>query len=223
MRVPIRLGSAMAIAAAGLAAAIAVPFAAAGPAFASTASPASPGRAPAEPARPCSCRPTTPAGNQVVAYHRAPDGVLSHAGTYATGGLGGILAGSAVDHLASQGSLSYDQQHALLYAVNAGSDTISVFAVSGDRLALRQVLGSGGSFPVSVAVHGDVVYVAERAGRRPGAGLPGLRQLPGPDPRIRPRAGPGPHGQPAVHQHAGAGRVHSGRPPAHRDHQGQRE
>ena len=103
-------------------------------------------------------------GNQVVAYHRAPDGVLSHAGTYATGGLGGILAGSAVDHLASQGSLSYDQQHALLYAVNAGSDTISVFAVSGDRLALRQVLGSGGSFPVSVAVHGDVVYVLNALG-----------------------------------------------------------
>ena len=43
--------------------------------------------------------------------------------------LGGILAGSVVDHLASQGSLSYDPRHALLYAVNAGSDTISVFAV----------------------------------------------------------------------------------------------
>jgi DNA-binding beta-propeller fold protein YncE len=34
-----------------------------------------------------------------------------------------------------------------------------VFAVSGDRLALRQVLSSGGTFPVSVAVHGDAVYV----------------------------------------------------------------
>ena len=43
--------------------------------------------------------------------------------------------------------------------MNAGRDTISVFAVRGDRLALRQVLGSGGVFPVSVAVHGDLVYV----------------------------------------------------------------
>jgi hypothetical protein len=34
------------------------------------------------------------AGNQVVAYHRAADGVLSPAGAYATNGLGGILAGS---------------------------------------------------------------------------------------------------------------------------------
>ena len=113
-----------------------------------------------------------PSGNHVVAYHRAPDGELSPAGTYATRGLGGILAGSVVDHLASQGSLSYDTRHALLYAVNAGSDTISVFAVSGDRLALRQVLGSGGSFPVSVAVRGDLVYVLNALG---GGRLQGYR------------------------------------------------
>ena len=97
--------------------------------------------------------------NHVVAYHRAADGTLTPAGSYATGGRGGILAGSVVDHTASQGSLASDPQRGLLYAVNAGSDTISVFATRGDRLALRQVLGSGGTFPVSVAVHGDLVYV----------------------------------------------------------------
>jgi DNA-binding beta-propeller fold protein YncE len=71
-----------------------------------------------------------------------------------------------VDHLASQGSLSYDRRHGLLYAVNAGSNTVSVFAARGDRLFLRQVIGSGGTFPVSVAVHGDLVYVvnAENGG-----------------------------------------------------------
>jgi 6-phosphogluconolactonase (cycloisomerase 2 family) len=99
------------------------------------------------------------AGNAVVAYHRAPDGTLTLAATYPTGGLGGVLNGSVVDHLASQGSLTYDPRHGLLYAVNAGSNTVSVFAVSGDRLALHQVIGSGGSFPVSVTVHGDFVYV----------------------------------------------------------------
>jgi 6-phosphogluconolactonase (cycloisomerase 2 family) len=98
-------------------------------------------------------------GNSVVAYQRAADGTLTRVGTYATDGLGGMLAGSVVDHLASQGSLTYDQQHGLLYAVNAGSNTVSVFSVSGDRLALRQVVKSGGTFPVSVAVHGDLVYV----------------------------------------------------------------
>jgi DNA-binding beta-propeller fold protein YncE len=73
-----------------------------------------------------------------------------------------------------RGSLSYDPRHGLLYAVNAGSDTISVFAVRGDRLALRQVLGSGGTFPVSVAVHGDLVYVLNALN---GGSVPGYRVL----------------------------------------------
>src|SRR5580704_1856671 len=99
------------------------------------------------------------AGNQVVAYDRNANGTLSAAGTYATGGLGGVLNGSAVDHLASQGSLTYDPLHNVLYAVNAGSNTVSVFSVYGDQLLLRQVINSGGQFPVSVAVHGFNVYV----------------------------------------------------------------
>jgi DNA-binding beta-propeller fold protein YncE len=100
-----------------------------------------------------------PAGNSVVAFHRNADGGLSPAARYATGGLGGVLAGSVTDHLASQGSLVYDRAHGLLFAVNAGSDTVSVFAVRGAVLTLEQVIGSGGSFPVSVAVHGNIVYV----------------------------------------------------------------
>ncbi|MGW0970702.1 lactonase family protein [Streptomyces sp. NPDC002516] len=100
-----------------------------------------------------------PAGNQIVAYRRAENGRLTQAGTYDTHGLGGVLDGSVADHLASQGSLTYDARHGLLYAVNAGSNTVSVFSVDGDRLALRQVIGSGGRFPVSVAVHDDDVYV----------------------------------------------------------------
>jgi 6-phosphogluconolactonase (cycloisomerase 2 family) len=106
------------------------------------------------------------AGNQVVAYRRSGDGGLTFAASYPTGGLGGQLTGSVVDHLASQGSLTYDRQHGLLYAVNAGSNTLSVFSVQGDTLRLRQVLSSGGAFPVSVAVHGDLVYAlnAENGG-----------------------------------------------------------
>ncbi|MDE3086597.1 MAG: hypothetical protein KGJ77_07505, partial [Acidobacteriota bacterium] len=102
-----------------------------------------------------------PAGNAVVAYDRADDGSLTWSATYATGGLGGQLAGSVVDHLASQGSLAYDPAGPALFAVNAGSDSVSVFAVHGDRLALRQVLSSGGTFPVSVAVSRSLVYVLD--------------------------------------------------------------
>ncbi len=94
-----------------------------------------------------------------MAYDRSAEGTLTQAGVYATGGLGGKLEGSVVDHLASQGSLAYDADDGLLYAVNAGSNTISVFAVFGDHLALRQVIGSGGTFPVSIAARGNLVYV----------------------------------------------------------------
>ena len=104
------------------------------------------------------------AGNQVVAYDRAANGVLTLANTYATGGLGGVLNGSQVDHLGSQGSLTFDAADSSLYAVNAGSNTVSVFAVRGDQLSLRQVVSSGGTFPVSVAVHGSFVSVLNALG-----------------------------------------------------------
>jgi 6-phosphogluconolactonase (cycloisomerase 2 family) len=99
------------------------------------------------------------AGNQIVVYDRGSGGSLTQAGVYNTGGLGGQLEGSVVDHLASQGSLTLDREHGLLYAVNAGSNTISVFAVIDDHLALRQQLSSGGTFPVSITALDGLVYV----------------------------------------------------------------
>lgn len=114
------------------------------------------------------------AGNQVVAYDRAPDGSLTQAGTYATGGLGGILAGSVVDHTASQGALTYDRVNDLLFAANAGSNNVSVFAVHDDQLTLEQVISSGGVFPVSVTVSRNVVYVLNA---RNGGSLQGYRVL----------------------------------------------
>jgi hypothetical protein len=167
VRVPIRLGPAAAVL--GLTAAV-LSFAGVAPALAGTSSGSGFGSGAVF------VQTDNTSGNQVIAYRRAPDGTLRPARSYATGGVGGVLAGSVVDHLASQGSLSYDPWHSLLYAVNAGSDTVSVFAVSGDRLALRQVVRSGGSFPVSVAVHGDLVYVLNALG---GGSLRGFRVLGG--------------------------------------------
>jgi 6-phosphogluconolactonase (cycloisomerase 2 family) len=112
------------------------------------------------------------AGNAVAAYSRAANGTLTPAGTYRTGGLGGVLGGSVVDHTASQGALAYDEAHGLLIAVNPGSNTVSVFRVNGDRLSLSQVLPAGGDFPVSVAVHGDHAYVLNAFG---GGSLSGYR------------------------------------------------
>jgi DNA-binding beta-propeller fold protein YncE len=104
-----------------------------------------------------------PTGNSIAVYDRNADGTLTAAGRYATGGLGGVLTGSV-----------YDPDRQLLYAVNAGSNTLSVFAVHGDRLHLVQVVGTGGTFPVSVTVHRGVVYVLNA---RDGGSIQGFIQV----------------------------------------------
>src|SRR5579875_1958068 len=113
-----------------------------------------------------------PNGNVVFAYDRRADGTLVRAGRYPTGGFGGVLAGSVVDHLTSQGGLTYDAADNLLFAVNAGSDTVSVFGVDGDQLTLRQTLASDGSFPVSVTAGSGRVFVLNA---RDGGSVTGYR------------------------------------------------
>lgn len=124
-----------------------------------------------------------PAGNSIRVFDRADDGTLLAAGTYKTGGLGGTESGAPVDALASQSSLVYNADHRLLLAVNAGSDTVTVFAVAGDRLVRLEVIWSGGSFPTSIAVHGDTAYVLNAGGDGSVAGFRltpfGLIPLPG--------------------------------------------
>ena len=148
---PVRMLASVTAAAAGITPLLAAP--------ADAATPHRPDRAPVF------VQTDNPAGNTIVAYDRTASGGLVRAGSYPTGGRGGVLDGSVVDHVASQGSLTYDRGSGLLYAVNAGSDTVTTFAVHGDRLVRRQVLSSGGSFPVSITVHGNLVYVLNaRAG-----------------------------------------------------------
>jgi 6-phosphogluconolactonase (cycloisomerase 2 family) len=104
-------------------------------------------------------------GNRIAVYNRNRNGTLSLEDTYATGGNGGIaLPGDESDRIASQGSLVYDDRHRLLFAVNAGSDTVSTFRVRGDRLRLKDIDPSGGGFPASIAVHRDLVYVLNAGG-----------------------------------------------------------
>jgi 6-phosphogluconolactonase (cycloisomerase 2 family) len=151
---PVRRWRSAAVAAAASTVLLAVPAAAA-----PAAHPGAPDRA-----APVFVQTDDPAGNTIVAYDRTRAGGLVRAGSYPTGGRGGVLDGSVVDHLASQGSLVYDRAAGLLYAANAGSDTITTFAVHGDRLVRRQVVPSGGDFPVSIAVRGTQVYVLNARG-----------------------------------------------------------
>ena len=134
-------------------------FACLAAAGASSALASTPPRGPLPPGRAVFVMNDRPAGNQVIAYSRAEDGTLTQEGVYDTGGLGGQLEGSVVDHTASQGGLALDRTDRLLFAVNPGSDSLSVFSVAGDALRLRQVLPSGGAFPVSVTESEGYVYV----------------------------------------------------------------
>jgi 6-phosphogluconolactonase (cycloisomerase 2 family) len=103
-------------------------------------------------------------GNQILAYARSSAGTLEFVHAYNTGGRGGALGGAVVDKLASQNSLLYDAAHRLLLAVNAGSNSITAFTVSGDRLSRPQVISSHGGFPVSIAAYKDLVYVLDAGG-----------------------------------------------------------
>jgi len=92
-------------------------------------------------------------GNEVLAYTRSADGSLAFQGSYATGGLG---SGAS---LGSQSSVVLTKNNKWLYAVNAGSNQISVFAVHANGLELVEVVNSGGVRPISLTNYEDWLYV----------------------------------------------------------------
>lgn len=97
-------------------------------------------------------------GNQVVAFEHSATGELTPAGTYPTGGSGNGAG------LGSQGSLVLTENGRWLFAVNAGSDSISVFRVNPSGLMLRDVVPSGGDMPISITVYGRMLYVLNAGG-----------------------------------------------------------
>ncbi|KOU72343.1 hypothetical protein ADK57_09905 [Streptomyces sp. MMG1533] len=104
------------------------------------------------------------AGNTIHVFRRGDDGKLTAAGKYATGGKGGDQVDAPTDSLASQGSLVYDDRSGRLLAVNAGSGTLTSFAVHGQKLTDRQTLSTGGDFPAGISVSGDLAYVMNAGG-----------------------------------------------------------
>jgi 6-phosphogluconolactonase len=122
--------------------------------------------------------------NTIGVFDRHADGALTpHAGSpFAAGGTG---TGAG---LASQGALQISPGGKFLIAVDAGSNQVSVLRILPGG-SLKQVPGpvvsSGGVLPVSVAVHGDLVYVAN-AGNG-GSNYTGFRLRP--NGRLAPIAG----------------------------------
>jgi len=68
------------------------------------------------------------------------------------------------DALASQGAIAVDDENNYLYAVNAGSNEISVLKIKKNGLDLLQKIPSGGIRPISLAVYGDWIYVLNEGG-----------------------------------------------------------
>ena len=94
--------------------------------------------------------------NKVIMYKRSADGSLSYAGAFSTGGTG---TGSG---LGSQGALELDGN--FIFAVNAGSNEVSVLSVSSSGLSLVDKENSGGSEPISLTTYGNLLYVLNAGG-----------------------------------------------------------
>ena len=126
----------------------------------------------------------TPGTNTIGVFDRHADGTLTpHAGSPFAAGGAGTGAG-----LASQGALQISPDGRFMLAVDAGSNQISVLRIKPDgslRLVPGGVASSGGVLPVSVAIHGGLVYVANAGAG--GSNYTGFRL--GPNGRLAPIAG----------------------------------
>jgi hypothetical protein len=122
--------------------------------------------------------------NTIGAFDRHADGTLTplQGSPFAAGGAG---TGAGIG---SQGALQITSDGKYLLAVDAGSNQISVLRIARDG-GLQPVGGgpvsSGGVEPVSIAVHGDLVYVANAGDA--GANYTGFTLNPGG--HLRPLAG----------------------------------
>jgi 6-phosphogluconolactonase len=99
----------------------------------------------------------TTGANRIAGFDRNADGSLTPipGSPFAAGGVGTGHAN------ASQGSVQLSADGRYLLAVDAGSNQISALRVKPDgSLQLADLVSSNGADPVSIAVHGRLVYVA---------------------------------------------------------------
>jgi 6-phosphogluconolactonase len=106
-------------------------------------------------------------GNSVVVLQRDASGVLSIMAEVPTGGFGNgpvqlpapFPPDPGPSPLTSQDGLVMTEDGRFLIAVNAGSNEVSVLAVTDDGLQLVDKVPSGGNFPNSIAHHNGLIYV----------------------------------------------------------------
>jgi hypothetical protein len=100
------------------------------------------------------------AGNGIVVFNRTATGALTQVAEVASGGNGGVNSPPfGGDHLDSQGSVELSDDGHLLFAVNAGSDSLSSFVVlPGGSVQLVSTVPTG-DYPISVDSRSGLVYV----------------------------------------------------------------
>jgi len=110
---------------------------------------------------------TNQVANAVAVFKRAPDGSLTLSGMFSTGGSGNPVAEPGdppTDPLASQGSLILSDDNRFLFAVNAGSNEFSVLSIERSGLNLVDKVASGGTRPISLTLHKNLLYVLNEGG-----------------------------------------------------------
>jgi len=102
-----------------------------------------------------------PDGNELAVFARDAKGNLTKPVFVPTGGVG---TGGG---FGNQGALALSDDQKYLYAVNPGSDSITVFRL-GHRARPVQVVESGGVRPISLTVYKDLLYVLNAGGATTG-------------------------------------------------------
>lgn len=108
------------------------------------------------------------AGNEIVIYQRASDGTLTRNDSFpflsvfpgrSNNRVPTLGLGIGVD-TDTQGPLRLSPDNRFLYAVNPGSDNLSVFRVIGTRLLFLQIVEAGDQ-PMSLTISGNLLYVLD--------------------------------------------------------------
>ncbi len=98
-------------------------------------------------------------GNEVFAFSRSRGGDLRFTQAFPSGGLGNDAG------LGSQGGVILSDDGRWLLVVNPGSNDISVFRVAQNgALSLTETESSNGELPISITMHGNLVYVLNGGG-----------------------------------------------------------
>jgi len=101
-----------------------------------------------------------PAANSVYVFKRKSNGTIKLFETIKTGGKGtSAQQPFGLPIVDSADGLILSPDHKLLFVVNDGSNTVTSFRVTSGGITRADTAKSGGKLPISVAVHGDLLYV----------------------------------------------------------------